>query len=249
MKAILIAAGEGSRMGALTKNLPKPLVDVNGSSIIERQLALLRKNSILDIVIITGPYSEKFDFANVNYVNDKNFKEHDQLGSLMCAKDNLDDDVIILFADIIFEESILEQILESKHDVTIAVDMNWKELYRNRKNNSFSDADKVIIENGEATRIFKKMKENDKNFTIGEFIGLMKLSQNGAKQFKEEYEKLEFSHSGTFHDAETLQTAKLIDILQDLIEKQIKVNTISITGKWCEIDTTEDLSVAKRLFS
>ena len=249
MKAILIAAGEGSRMGALTKNLPKPLVDVNGSSIIERQLALLRKNSILDIVIITGPYSEKFDFANVNYVNDKNFKEHDQLGSLMCAKDNLDDDVIILFADIIFEESILEQILESKHDVTIAVDMNWKELYRNRKNNSFSDADKVIIENGKATRIFKKMKENDKNFTIGEFIGLMKLSQNGAKQFKEEYEKLEFSHSGTFHDAETLQTAKLIDILQDLIEKQIKVNTISITGKWCEIDTTEDLSVAKRLFS
>ena len=249
MKAILIAAGEGSRMGALTKNLPKPLVDVNGSSIIERQLALLRKNSILDIVIVTGPYSEKFDFANVNYVNDKNFKEHDQLGSLMCAKDNLDDDVIILFADIIFEESILEQILESKHDVTIAVDMNWKELYRNRKNNSFSDADKVIIENGEATRIFKKMKENDKNFTIGEFIGLMKLSQNGAKQFKEEYEKLEFSHSGTFHDAETLQTAKLIDILQDLIEKQIKVNTISITGKWCEIDTTEDLSVAKRLFS
>ena len=249
MKAILIAAGEGSRMGALTKNLPKPLVDVNGSSIIERQLALLRKNSILDIVIVTGPCSEKFDFANVNYVNDKNFKEHDQLGSLMCAKDNLDDDVIILFADIIFEESILEQILESKHDVTIAVDMNWKELYRNRKNNSFSDADKVIIENGEATRIFKKMKENDKNFTIGEFIGLMKLSQNGAKQFKEEYEKLEFSHSGTFHDAETLQTAKLIDILQDLIEKQIKVNTISITGKWCEIDTTEDLSVAKRLFS
>ena len=249
MKAILIAAGEGSRMGALTQNLPKPLVDVNGSSIIERQLALLRKNSILDIVIVTGPHSEKFDFSDVNYVNDKNFKEHDQLGSLMCAKDSLADDVIILFTDIIFEESILEQILESKYDVTIAVDMNWEELYRNRKNNSFNDADKVIIENGEASRIFKKMKENDKNFIMGEFIGLMKLSQNGARQFREEYEKLEFSHSGNFHDAESLQTAKLIDILQDLIEKQIKVNVVSITGKWCEIDTAEDLSVAKRLFS
>ena len=59
MKAILIAAGEGSRMGALTKNLPKPLVDVNGSSIIERQLALLRKNSILDIVIVTGTIFRK----------------------------------------------------------------------------------------------------------------------------------------------------------------------------------------------
>ena len=62
MKAIVIAAGEGSRMGKLTQNIPKPLVIVNGKSIIERQLSILKQNDILDIIIITGPHHEKFNF-------------------------------------------------------------------------------------------------------------------------------------------------------------------------------------------
>ena len=129
MKAIFIAAGEGSRMGSLTQNLPKPLVDLNGKSIIERQLLLLKKNKISNVVIITGPHYEKFCFERIKYVNDKNFQKHDQLGSLMCAKGNIDDEVLILFADIGFEESILKKILESKSDITIAVDVNWKKSY------------------------------------------------------------------------------------------------------------------------
>tara|TARA_Y100000741_G_scaffold365047_1_gene358660 strand:+ start:3518 stop:4267 length:750 start_codon:yes stop_codon:yes gene_type:complete len=248
MKAIFIAAGEGSRMGSLTQNIPKPLIDVNGRSILERQLTILQKNSISDIIIITGPNSEKFNFDNVKYVKDKNFNKHDQLGSLMCAKSSINDDVIIIFADIIFEESILLQILESKFDITLAIDENWKESYQNRNDNSFDDADKVLIENEEAKQIFKKMKKNDENFVIGEFIGLMKLSKNGAIELVKQYEKIQSSHLGSFHDAESLESAKLIDILQDLIEKQIKIHTVSILGKWCEIDTPEDLSIAKKLF-
>ena len=50
MKAIVIAAGEGSRMGNLTQNIPKSLVVVNGKSIIERQLSILKQNGILDII-------------------------------------------------------------------------------------------------------------------------------------------------------------------------------------------------------
>ena len=123
MKAIFIAAGEGSRMGHLTEEIPKPLVDVNGKSIIERELDLLNNNKITDITIITGPYKEKFNFKNVNYVNDEKFKEHDQLGSLMVARDSICDDVIILFADIIFEESILQfEIKDPEHHISIEND-------------------------------------------------------------------------------------------------------------------------------
>ena len=248
MKAIFIAAGEGSRMGHLTQEIPKPLVDVNGKSIIERQLNLLKNNKISDITIITGPHKEKFNFKNINYVNDKKFKEHDQLGSLMFARDSINGEVIILFADIIFEESILEQILQSKSEISIAVDLDWEKSYMNRPDNPFDGADKVRIEHGKATRIFKNAKKDDKNFSIGEFIGLMKLSKEGAKKFVEHYNKLESSHSGTFHDAESLQKAKLIDLLQELIEKNIDIDTTSITGKWCEIDTQQDLQIAKDIF-
>ena len=64
MKAIFIAAGKGSRLGTLTNDLPKPLVDVNGKSIIERQINLLYKKNINDIVIVTGYKKEKFTFLS-----------------------------------------------------------------------------------------------------------------------------------------------------------------------------------------
>tara|TARA_B110000014_G_C20119694_1_gene592806 strand:- start:1464 stop:2210 length:747 start_codon:yes stop_codon:yes gene_type:complete len=248
MKAIILAAGDGSRMGNLTKNLPKPLIDINGSSIIERQLHNLRKNSIFNIIIITGPNNEKFNFSNIEYVSDKNSKIHDQLGSLMCAKNSIVDDTLIIFGDIVFEESILEQILESNHDVVLAVDMNWEKSYSNRTDNLFDDADKVKIQNGKASKIFKNFTKFDNKSDIGEFLGLMKLSGNGSKKFRECYEKLVLSHSGKFHDAESLEKAKLIDLLQELLCQEIEINVIPITGKWCEIDTEQDLKFAKEIF-
>ena len=182
MKAIIIAAGEGSRMGKLTKNIPKPLIGVNGKSIIERQLSILRQNKILDIIIITGQHNEKFTFKKIKYVHDENFRKHDQLGSLMEAKKEIRGEIIILFADIIFDNSILTEILESKSDISIAVDMNWEKTYSSRTNNSFDEADKVKFEQKNVVKIFKIMTEENKKCKIGEFIGLMKLSKKGSKQ-------------------------------------------------------------------
>ena len=65
MKAIFIAAGQGSRLGDITKDLPKPLIDVNGKSIIQRQIDLLRQNNIHEIIIVTGYKKEKFTFKNI----------------------------------------------------------------------------------------------------------------------------------------------------------------------------------------
>ena len=248
MKAIVLAAGEGSRMGKLTQNTPKPLVKINGKTIIERQLSILKQNEILDVVIITGPHNKKFDFEKVRYIHDENFREHDQLGSLMSAKKEIDGDVIILFGDIIFEDTILSKILGSKSDISIAVDMDWERSYSTRTDNSFGEADKVRFEQGDVSRIFKNMTEEDKKFEIGEFIGLMKISKNGSKQLVDCYEKIQSVHKGKFHDAQSIEKAKLIDHLQELIENKIKIDGISITGKWCEIDTEQDLEIAKKIF-
>ena len=246
MKAILLAAGEGSRMGKLTQNIPKPLVKVNGKSIIERQLSILKQNEILDVIVITGPHNEKFNFKKIRYIHDENFREHDQLGSLMSAKKEIDSDIIILFADIIFDDTILSKILESKSDISIAVDMDWERVYTSRTDNSFDAADKVRFEQGNVSRIFKNMTEEDKKFEIGEFIGLMKLSKNGSKQLVDCYEKIH-TYEGKFHDAQSMEKAKLIDLLQELIENKIKIDAIPITGKWYEIDTEQDLEIAKKI--
>ena len=154
MKAIFIAAGEGSRMKKLTIDTPKPLIDVNGKSILERQITLLKKFDINEIIIITGPFSDKYKFENVVYVEDKEFRKHDQLGSLAVAIDQINDDVLIIFADIIFDELVLEQISKNSSDIVIAVDMDW-DKYKIRNQNPIDDADKVSISNNTVKRIFK----------------------------------------------------------------------------------------------
>ena len=91
MKAIIIAAGIGSRLGDLTKDLPKPLVDVNGKSILQRQIEIFNKFGIDEIIIIRGPHKEKFNFKNVTYVEDTDVSNHDLLGSLMTGEKEMND--------------------------------------------------------------------------------------------------------------------------------------------------------------
>ena len=248
MKAIFIAAGEGSRLGNLTKDLPKPLVDVNGKSIIERQISLLRKNNVNDIVVVTGYKKEKFTFKNIEYVHNPNFREQEQTGSLMAARSKIVGDVLIMFGDILFEEIILQQMLDSKGDIVIAVDKNWEKSYEERHDNPKSEADKVLIKDDKVIQISAKNIEVNDDNDVGELLGLIKLSMKGSKILIDQYEKLENSHIGKFHDAVSFKKAKFVDMLQELLSSGIVITPVSIKGKWCEIDTKHDLEIAKKMF-
>lgn len=248
MKAIFIAAGQGSRLGSLTEDLPKPLVDINGKSIIQRQIELLHKKNIDDIVIVTGYKKEKFEFKNVKYVFNPNFLIDEQAGSLMSARQNFFGDVLIMFGDILFDESILQQVLDSKGDISIAIDKDWEKSYQERNDNPIDKADKVLLKNEKIVKISAKQIDSQKNKDTGELLGIMKLSQNGSKILIEHYERLEKSHAGNFHDAESFKKAKFVDILQELLSLGIEINPIPIDGNWCEIDTPDDLARAKKIF-
>jgi len=248
MKAIIIAAGAGTRLGNITKDIPKPLVDINGKSLIERQILLLRKNNVKDIVIVTGYKKEKFIFKDIEYIHNPNFLEQEQIGSLMTARSKIIGDVLIMFGDILFDETILQQMLNSKDDIGIAIDEDWEKSYDERLDNPKSKADKVLIKNKKIIQISAKNIKIEKKNIIGELLGIMKLSSKGSKILIEQYEKLENEHIGKFHDAISLQKAKFVDILQELLSLSNGITPISIKGKWCEIDTPDDLKRAKKKF-
>jgi len=111
MKAIIVAAGIGSRLGELTKHTPKSLIDVNGQSILERQISIFKKLGISDITVIIGPHTEKFTFKNISFIQDKNYLEHDILSSLMLARSIMHDDIIISYGDVIFDEHVLQSLI------------------------------------------------------------------------------------------------------------------------------------------
>ena len=248
MKVIIIGAGSGKRINSKAKATPKCLLKINSKTILENQISLFKKNNIDEIIVITGPHYEKFNIKNLKYVHDSEHYKHDILGSLMVSEDYICDDVLILYSDILFDNSILNQILDSKTDIRIAVDLDWIKAYDGRTEHPTSEAENVLLdENLELIEIRKNIKNND-NGKIGEFLGIMKLSKNGCKLFKKRFNELKKSHSGIFHTAPSLEKAYVTDMIQELIDSKITVKPIFVDGKWCEIDTNQDLQRAKILF-
>ena len=248
MNAIIIAAGSSSRLGKLTKSLPKGLVKINGQTIIRRQIEFLRSSGINNIIIVTGPNAHCFDFKDVTYVPDHNYEQHDVLGSLMAARNYMNHGFIMLYSDIIFDESILKSILNFKGKIGIAVDMDWREKYEKRTEHPITEADNVLIESGKIT-CTKKFISKINSGKIGEFMPLMILSSNGANLFVKTFEKLEKTHKGKFHEMPSLKKAVLTDMLQELIDSKIIISPIIISGKWSEIDTLQDLEIAGKKFN
>ena len=248
MKIIILAAGSSTRLSKEILDMPKGLLKINDKSIIEIQLDLFKKNQLSDITIIVGPNKEKFKFKNVNYVLDDDFQNHDILGSLMASKSIINDDILISYSDIIFDENILRSMLDFKGDIGIAVDLYWEKNYVNRIQHPKSQADNVLLQNNKILKIRKNIKESKSTQNLGEFIGLIKLSKNGAKIFVEKFNHLIKSHKGKFHDAQSFKTAYLTDMLQELIDLNFDVEPIICSGKWCEIDTPEDLQAARKNF-
>ena len=246
MKIIIIAAGSSTRLSKEILDIPKGLSKINGKSIIEIQLDLFKKNQLSDITIIVGPNKEKFKFKDVDYVTDHNFQSHDVLGSLMVCKSIIDDEVLTSYSDIIFDQNILNSMLDFKGDIGIAVDLDWEKNYANRIQHPKSQADNVLMKNNKILKIKKNIKESESTQKLGEFIGLMKLSKNGAKIFVEKYEHLLKSHKGKFQNAPSLKKAYLTDMIQELIDSEFLVEPIIIDGKWHEIDTPEDLQAARK---
>ncbi len=248
MKALIISAGSATRLGNLTQEIPKGLLKIHNKSILEIQIEQFKKKNISNIIIITGPHHEKYNLENISLVNDKNHNDHDVLGSLMTVKSEINDELITSYSDLVFDETILNSLFNFQGDVGLAVDLNWEKNYLNRTEHPKNQADNVVIVDNKIIKIKKNIIECKNLEQIGEFLGLMKLSKQGAKIFVKKYDELLNSHQGNFQDAPSLKKAYLTDLIQELIDSGITVSPIFIDGKWSEIDTPQDLENAKKIF-
>tara|TARA_B100000029_G_C17378459_1_gene888761 strand:- start:68 stop:820 length:753 start_codon:yes stop_codon:yes gene_type:complete len=249
MKAIIVAAGIGSRLGELTKNMPKSLVDVNGKSILERQISVFRKLGITDITVIIGPHSEKYKIKNISIIKDIEFMSHDILSSLMIAKPIMDDELIVCYGDIIFDEQILRPIIDFNQDIGLGIDFDWEKNYSENDDQSKQHASTVEIKNGLILKIKGNSISNEyKNKKLGEFTGIIKLSKIGSEILIKNYDELLINHEGQFHESPSFSQAYFTDMFQELIDSGVNIHPITVNGVWCEIDTEKDLNTAKKLF-
>ena len=247
MKALIIAAGKGKRLGEYTKDLPKTLLPVAGKPIIDHQLDALAANGITDIAIVKGYLADTIqrDAIGTTFIND-DFENNNILASMMYAAEFLDDDVIVSYSDIIYSKDVVATLIDAPHDITAVVDTDWRGRYTDRHDHPESEAEKALFEpdTARAHKFGKVIDASPEN--IGEFIGLYKLSKAGAQTFRDAYRaaKAEFDGKPFVH-AKEFRKAYITDLLNFLIETGALVHCAFIQKDWWEIDTEEDLLGAR----
>jgi choline kinase/transcriptional regulator with XRE-family HTH domain len=248
-KAIIIAAGLGSRLNELTEDCPKCMLELDGKSILEHQLDAYNTNGISDISVIRGYKKEKINIAGLNFFENTDFKNNNILNSLFYGEEALEGNVIVSYSDIVFSPKIVERLLDSNADISIVVDVDWRGRYKNRKEHPISEAENVIVDaNNAVVDIGKIMTSPDDVY--GEFIGMMKFSPRGCEIFKRHFHRAKaLFWNKPYQRAATFQQAYITDILKDMAELGVPVQTIIIEQGWQEIDTAEDYNNARLNFS
>jgi L-glutamine-phosphate cytidylyltransferase len=237
MKAIILAAGEGTRLRPYTLDRPKCLVEVDGLSLLDRQLAVLATEAIHPIIIIGGYRAEMLKRPNIESRINPRYAETNMVWTLFCAEDDLDGNVLLCYGDIVYSSEILQALLKSDADIAVAIDLDWESYWRARNENPLDDAETLkLAADGRILEIGQKPKSLAE--IEGQYMGLMKFSARGVQLLKK-----------TFHDAKSsgslrgkpLEKAYMTDLLQAMIDLNYRLESVPAHGGWVEVDTVEDL--------
>jgi len=240
MKAIILAAGVGSRIRPLTNNCPKCLLKVDGKTILEMMISHIQDCGINEVIFVLGYLREQikeyvktnFPDLNAHFVTNERYEDTNTGYSLMLTKDLIADTPFIKFdADVVFDKEILKNLIECEHENCLCVDKNI---------NLDAEEIKVIVKDN--NRVVKASKTVDPKEAVGESIGIEKISGETAKVLFAELELMmedEQNHQEYYEGA-----------YERLIENHVPFYALDITGlKWVEIDTQEDFATAKEIFS
>ena len=247
-KALIIAAGMGSRLKAHTQDTPKCMLDFGGKTLLQRQLEAYAEAGIRDISLIRGYKKEKIDYPGITYYFNPDYEKNNILNSLFYAEEAISGHVIISYSDILFESPVVKRLLQSEHDISIVVDVKWTQYYVGRKDHPIEEAENVVFDaNNQVVEIGKILTE--KHDVHGEFIGMMKLTPRGAEVFKRHFHRSKkLFWDKPFQRAAVFEKAYLTDMIQEMVDLGVPVHCVIIERGWKEIDTVEDYENAIKVF-
>lgn len=233
-KAIILAAGRGSRMQKMTEDRPKGLVELDSKPMIGWQVDALRNAGITEVIIVTGYRGEQLAPYADRTVRNPDWATTNMVSSLMCAAAEFDGPVIISYSDIIYTPAVVQQLMKAPGDTAMAYDKDWLALWKRRFEDPMSDAESFQIAD-DGTLIEIGGKANVPSDIKGQYMGLMRFSRKTinailAETSEEERSKMDMT-----------------SLLMRLIQAGHSIHGTAISGGWCEVDSTSDLRVAHEL--
>lgn len=234
MKAIILAAGRGSRMENITEDKPKCMTNICGRPLINWQLDVLRDAGIEEISIIVGYKSEKIVLENVKYFKNNRWSSTSVVSSLLNAREWLEsEDCIIVYSDILYTSNTIKMISNSREDISITYNVNFLDLWSKRFENPLEDLETFKVD--DKYRVIEIGERAEKIGDIqGQFMGIVKLSTKGFNKVMNMLDNM---------DQEHVDNLDMTGLLRELLCLGVKVQGIPCEDFWIEMDNKSDMEI------
>jgi len=230
-RALILAAGRGSRAGSVTANRPKCLLPLAGHPLLDWQLMALKKAGISEIRLVTGYLANRLAPYRLESFHNSHWNTSSIVSSLLVASHWLQESAsLVAYSDIVYHPDWIELLKSAPGDITIAYDTMWRQLWEERFEHAEVDAESFREDDGVVSEIGQKVTSLDS--IQGQYIGLIKLTPSGWSQIL------------TCLSGISEQEVRGLDVtalLAHLIASGARVRGVSIAGRWCEVDTVKDL--------
>ena len=239
MRAVILAAGCGTRLRPLTDNRPKCMVELAGSSLLERQLMVLRAAGIDQITVVTGFRSDKIDADGCHLVHNPDYDVTNMVATLFSAREvfSAEHDLLVSYGDIIYEPRVLASVSNCTAPVCVATDIAWRAYWEARMSDPLSDAETLRL--GPAGNILELGKTPEGFDDIeGQYIGLFKVRADHVRDLIDTYDAMD--REGQY-DGKDFANMYMTSFLQPLIDIGWAVRAAFVENGWLEVDSVEDL--------
>lgn len=239
MRAIILAAGRGSRMGHLGGDRPKCLIELEGKPLIERQIAALRRGGVDEIGVVRGYRAEMIDFPSLSYFVNDRWAETNIVMSLATAAPWLcSGPVIVSYADIFYRSELVHGLAAAPGQLVISYDRDWRRLWTRRFADPLVDAETFRINSaGQLLEIGGKTTQIEE--IVGQYMGLLKFTPPAWSAVEAILIAL---------DVPTRNRLDMTGLLRRLLTgKHFPIDTFGTEGQWGEIDNPEDVALYQNM--
>jgi phosphoenolpyruvate phosphomutase len=234
--AIILGASRGEQLDALTEEMPKVMLPIAGKPLLRHLLDEFKKEGVNDITVVAGYKAEAIDVQGIKIVTNPDYADSGELTSLVCALDEIKDDTLILYGDLLFRRYVLDDLLNADGEIIVVIDS----APINEQNGNINDLaycarsdDRALFSRDIQLEQVSREHDWHGRQPDGRWIGMLRVTGAGGDKLRSVLNKLR-EHSNFAKMA-------LPDLLNCMIAEGHAVTVLYINGHWLDVNNLDDL--------